>query len=244
MDLRNLLAEDTGPANRGPDEARQYVTRHSATSQGLQISPVPYGTSAGSPVKLYGFNRDSMSASPAKKDQKRVTFELLLPMPQHRARLPMRVMISRNDTTESIITTVKNFYGLYDGPGVAFEDRDGNILIANYENFEHDMTVYVTVTPEHSPIEEAVDLPKQTSMSPRRPKLGAPFDMRPPFHTSKQDPSMANGRSPSPQSTKSTGGTKGKSRARSHKSQEANGVADSLVDEYSSDGGDLSLIHI
>jgi hypothetical protein len=89
------------------------------------------------------------SLSPTKSPQpKQVSFELLLlpQSPQHKARLPMRVNIYPHDTTDSIITTVKNFYGLYERKGVVFEDRHGNTLIARYENFAHNMVVFVRVT--------------------------------------------------------------------------------------------------
>ncbi|KAK5993251.1 putative transcriptional regulatory protein C56F2.05c [Cladobotryum mycophilum] len=84
---------------------------------------------------------------------KNVAFELLfLDSPQYRARLPMRVQIYPHDTTDSIVTTVKNFYGLYSGPtgskGVSFEDEHGNTLIARYENFRNNMVVYVRVIEE------------------------------------------------------------------------------------------------
>lgn len=82
--------------------------------------------------------------SPAPKS---VAFELLFPeSPQYRARLPMRVQIFKHDTTESIVTTVKNFYGLYASTkGVSFENVQGETLIARYENLEHNSTVYVRV---------------------------------------------------------------------------------------------------
>lgn len=84
---------------------------------------------------------------------KNVAFELLfLESPHCRARLPMRVQIYPHDTTDSIVTTVKNFYGLYSGPtgskGVSFEDDLGNTLIARYENFRNNMVVYVRVIEE------------------------------------------------------------------------------------------------
>ncbi|KAI6245877.1 hypothetical protein HI914_05970 [Erysiphe necator] len=84
---------------------------------------------------------------------KSVAFELLFTQSsQHRARIPMRVQIFPHDTTESIVTTVKNFYGLYSSPicmtGVSFEDEDGNILIARYENFRNNMIVYVRIISE------------------------------------------------------------------------------------------------
>jgi hypothetical protein len=85
---------------------------------------------------------------------KSVAFELLFPeSPQYRARLPMRVQIFPHDTTDSIITTVKNFYGLYSPPGgakgISFEDEEGNTLIARYENLRNNMVVYVRVIEEH-----------------------------------------------------------------------------------------------
>ncbi|KAI9894040.1 MAG: hypothetical protein M1814_004810 [Vezdaea aestivalis] len=84
---------------------------------------------------------------------KYVAFELLfLDSPNYRARLPMRVNIFPHDTTDSIVTTVKNFYGLYEGPGgpkgISFEDANGNTLIARYENFSSNMTVFVRVLHE------------------------------------------------------------------------------------------------
>lgn len=88
---------------------------------------------------------------------KHVQFELLFPeSPQYRARLPLRVQIYPHDSTESIVTTVKNFYGLYPHPtsggkGVSFEDDQGNTLIARYENFINNMVVYVRVIEESSP---------------------------------------------------------------------------------------------
>jgi len=85
---------------------------------------------------------------------KSVVFELLFPeLPQ--SRLPMRVQISPHDTTDSIVTTVKNFYGLYASPastkGVSFEDEQGNTLIARYENLRNNMVVYVRVAEEPPP---------------------------------------------------------------------------------------------
>ncbi|KAF4551169.1 Hypothetical protein D9617_14g076250 [Elsinoe fawcettii] len=151
---------------------------------------------------------DSVRPSPRSRDQKQVTFELLLPVTQSRARLPMRVMISKHDTTDSIITTVKNFYGLYEGPGVSFQDRNGNILIAAYENFEDGMTVFVKVSED---VPMITDPPVQTS--PKKPKLGPPFEMRPPAQVANQT------RSPSPVSISASM----KGRARSQKSQDVEG---------------------
>lgn len=87
---------------------------------------------------------------PANPTPKNVAFELLLDENSKvRARIPMRVQIYPHDTTDSIVTTVKNFYGIYDGAasGVSFEDENGITLIARYENLRNNMTVYVRVIP-------------------------------------------------------------------------------------------------
>lgn len=92
-----------------------------------------------------------------------VKFELVEDSHQYRARIPMRVQIYPHDTTESIISTVKNFYGLYPTPtscpGVSFEDEQGNTIIGRYENFRQNSTVYVRVRddpatsgPQHAPV--------------------------------------------------------------------------------------------
>jgi hypothetical protein len=83
---------------------------------------------------------------------KTVEFILVFQESPYQARLPLRVSISPHDTTDSIISTVTMFYGLYSGPGVSkgvsFEDQDGNILIARYENFHNNMRVHVRVIEE------------------------------------------------------------------------------------------------
>ncbi|EFY97295.1 Zn(2)-Cys(6) zinc finger domain protein [Metarhizium robertsii] len=105
-------------------------------------------------VPVSGDSSNGGSVSPRQSaTPKNVAFELLfLESPQYRARLPMRVQIYPHDTTDSIVTTVKNFYGLYSGPtgskGVSFEDEHGNTLIARYENFRNNMVVYVRVIEE------------------------------------------------------------------------------------------------
>lgn len=109
---------------------------------------------------------------------KNVAFELLLDENSKvRARIPMRVQIYPHDTTDSIVTTVKNFYGIYDGTasGVSFEDEYGAILIARYENLKNNMTVYVRVTP----IQPYADHLYESGYSAERnrPSLGEPFGM-------------------------------------------------------------------
>jgi hypothetical protein len=86
-----------------------------------------------------------------------VTFELVLPGgAQARARLHMRVHIWPHDDTESIVSTVKNFFGIYPtanmSVGVSFESQEGNTLIARYENFSDGMVVLVRAV-EEPPVE-------------------------------------------------------------------------------------------
>lgn len=120
--------------------------------------------------------------SPGSAAPKNVAFELLLDENSKiRARIPMRVQIFPHDTTDSIVTTVKNFYGIYDGvaSGVSFEDEHGTTLIARYENLRNNMTVYVRVIPVHTYAESYE--PHYHSVAPmdgrKRPSLGEPFQM-------------------------------------------------------------------
>ncbi|KAE8146348.1 hypothetical protein BDV25DRAFT_52341 [Aspergillus avenaceus] len=130
----------------------------------------------GSPVYA-----DHASQEPRKNPvPKNVAFELLLDENSKvRARIPMRVQIYPHDTTDSIVTTVKNFYGIYDGAasGVSFEDENGITLIARYENLRNNMTVYVRVIPVQAYTEgygERYYMPVETR---KRPSLGEPFQM-------------------------------------------------------------------
>ncbi|GJN86023.1 hypothetical protein PLIIFM63780_009600 [Purpureocillium lilacinum] len=112
----------------------------------------PIDTAAAAAMSGPSSQGDSVSPRQA-APPKNVAFELMFSSsPQYRARLPMRVQIFPHDTTDSIVTTVKNFYGLYSSPtsskGVSFEDDMGNTLIARYENFHDHMVVYVRVIDE------------------------------------------------------------------------------------------------
>jgi len=112
----------------------------------------------------------------------------------------MRVNIFPHDCTDSIVTTVKNFYGLYSGYGISFEDKEGNTLIARYENFQDKMTIYVRVVEE---VKSHSHTPSVTN-SPRRPRLQAPFEPQPMTvlgdSISRPSSQSAKKRSPSPHS--------------------------------------------
>lgn len=186
MDVSQLLAEDKPvqsrrlqPSIEGTNNQHQFATWQSNDTNG-----------AGGPGNRYPQHspqrptamRAHLPPSPYAPGPppKHVTFEYILPEapqgpdgPQQRARLPMRVNIWPHDATDSIVTTVKNFYGLYEGGGVSFEDKDGCTLIARYENFQDRQTVHVRVTDE---VASNNGTPR-TSMSPKRPSLGPPFEM-------------------------------------------------------------------
>jgi hypothetical protein len=142
---------------------------------------------------------------------KSISFELLLDEgSKTRARIPLRVIVNVHDTTESVIATVKNFYGIYDGNGVSFEDSKGNTLIASYSNLEHDTTVYVRSVPGTSQgSAQFLSTQYTTPIAPepqRRPSLGEPFHMMLPPHVrdhshspSRSSSRLARKRSISPQ---------------------------------------------
>ena len=165
MDVSNLLSYDAPQHTRQQQESEatkpeqqrfhQYPTRHAVLNSHQLQNDQRYATSP--PSHIYAMNshgpQSTYDPSPASPTPKNVTFELLFDGDtQYRARLPMRVQIFPHDTTDSIVTTVKNFYGLYEGAtkGVSFEDERGNTLIARYENFRNHMIIYVRVIPDYS----------------------------------------------------------------------------------------------
>jgi hypothetical protein len=137
------------PTNPSQTQNTMSGVNMRAADNRLGTPPVTYSNGHSNSTTPHSTNMSPFgNASP-----KSVAFELLFPeSPQYRARLPMRVQIFPHDTTDSIITTVKNFYGLYNGPsgtkGVSFEDEQGNTLIARYENLRNNMIVYVRVIEE------------------------------------------------------------------------------------------------
>ncbi|KAI0023573.1 hypothetical protein F4780DRAFT_776602 [Xylariomycetidae sp. FL0641] len=182
------------------------------------------------------------SASPP--TPKAVQFELLFPeSPQYRARLPLRVQIYPHDDTESIISTVKNFYGLYHGGnGVSFEDDGGNTMIARYENFRHNMVVYVRV------IEDSTQ-----HSAPFGPSGLPACDVYPPQsvgqHISRPTSRSSRRRSPSPggrgrrsESTHTNpAGKKGRSRSSKNRSTNYDNHSDSFNGYSSGDGAPGSV---
>ncbi|KAL8688936.1 MAG: hypothetical protein Q9218_005274 [Villophora microphyllina] len=230
MNVSNLLVHEPPPslhplptsegAQANLQRAHQYPTRHSLSANIDPITNPPNGPSSdlagydGYPHTAQTGHESPISASLPKN----VAFELLFDGPNNRARLPMRVQIFPHDTTDSIIATVKNFYGLYDGvaTGVSFEDDQGNTLIARYENLRNNMVVYVRVIPDysHSPFQPGRMAWNSGSpaSSGRVPHLGDAIQMPPPQlsqHTSYEQPTsrpgsrVARKRSSSPRASRS-----------------------------------------
>ncbi|KAK5167493.1 uncharacterized protein LTR77_007192 [Saxophila tyrrhenica] len=178
MDVSSMLSNGGAQAADGAYDSQQNFTIRNNTFTQNQASAVktespapqrPLRSNNMPPPAGTGYSR----ASPAKKGQKHVVFQLVDGTdPRLQARLPMRVMISQNDNTESIITSVKNFYGLYEC-GVSFETEDQVGMIPAYDNFHHDMNVIVRTVAQHSPVksESGVD-----SASPSKRSLGAAFE--------------------------------------------------------------------
>jgi hypothetical protein len=208
MDVSQLVGEDkpvqtrrAQPSIEGNDHIQQYTHWQ---NNGSYASELANGYMAESPQRRATGDSLGQSGSPyspasSSHPPKKVSFELLLPeAPQQRARLPIRVNIYPHDATDSIITTVKNFYGLYDGNGVSFEDKDGFTLIARYENFQDGMVVYVRIQED---VASHSGTPPRTSMSPRRPRLGPPFEMLPPQQSQGQPISRPSSRTAHNRST-------------------------------------------
>lgn len=263
MNLSHLLADTMShnthqglASNEGPYQGDGYTTRQTSVpceqsaADNLQMMPLTPRSKAASGLVGPG----SYAATPSGPVAKAIKFELLVDdLPQHRARLPMRVQIYPHDTTDSIIVTVKNFYGLYEGKGVSFEDRNGITLIARYENFEDQMVVYVRVVSDEldastgrSQTPRGHSGTPRNSVSPRKPHLGPAFQMLPPQPISRPSSRAARKRSKSPQSARgrrsASASTNPKARTRpsfkSHGSGSQTNTADNVIGDNMNDNSD------
>lgn len=194
MEVTSLLMSqasdsDVGPKDRIFNKSFQSQTTAPILSDSIMMTGVlpqeqtMYENGCSTPPDSALLDGDNTShtvplqASPTEPSPKHVAFELLLDEESKmKARIPMRVQIFPHDTTDSIVTTVKNFYGIYDatGSGVSFEDESGTTLIARYENLRNNMTVYVRVIPNHgySAHQPYYGRPHENGS---RPYLGEPF---------------------------------------------------------------------
>ncbi|KAL8716094.1 MAG: hypothetical protein Q9225_006221 [Loekoesia sp. 1 TL-2023] len=241
MNVSNLLSQDAPPplqtlstpegTQHYQQRAHQYPTRQSMSTSSHSLSEQRNGYSSleqGYDGSIQSGATGYEPSTPATASPKNVAFELLFDGPNTRARLPMRVQIFPHDTTDSILTTVKNFYGLYDGAaaGVSFEDEGGNTLIARYENLQNNMTVYVRVIPDYSQPsfpQGRVGWNSASPISPGKvPHLDAAFQMPPPQllqHNVYEQPvsrpssRVARKRSASPRANRSVSAPKNRSRS-------------------------------
>jgi hypothetical protein len=160
------------------------------------------------------------------------------------------VSIYPHDTTDSIITTVKNFYGLYSGPGiskgVSFEDENKNTLIARYENFTNNMIVHVRVIDEplgpeyHAALNGAQSYHNADGYPAQGPQQLDAHASRPTSRTSRArspSPNGGRGRSSTSMGANHTAGKKGRSRSSKNRTQvNGDGHGDSFNGYSSGDG--------
>ncbi|KAK6543097.1 hypothetical protein TWF694_007020 [Orbilia ellipsospora] len=109
---------------------------------------------------------------------KHVVFALLTdasePTPKDNTNLPtVNFTINAHDTTESIASTVKSFFGLFSNDAnvasayrVSFEDENGNRMILSYDNVEEKQMVFVRAMP-------VLTIRNGRGTSPHRPRSGA-----------------------------------------------------------------------
>ena len=102
------------------------------------------------------------------------------------ARLPLRVHIKKHDTTDSIITIVKTFFGIHGNVGVSFENDGGYNIIPKYENVNADTDIQVRLTQELQPLAQANVQYHNEMTSPAKSLSSAPWMAVPPsVHTSR-----------------------------------------------------------
>ncbi|KAK1754714.1 C6 finger domain-protein [Echria macrotheca] len=153
-------------------------------------------------------------------------------------RKPLRVNIYPHDATDSIIATVKSFYGITgEGRGVSFEDEEGNILIARYENFRNHMTVTVRIMEDFLPIDSSPLRSTPAFAADRDESEYMPaghhdrLDMRSP------SPNSGRGRRSTSAGTNAAATKNGRSRSAKNRSQTNGGLQRDSVNGYSSGDG-------
>ena len=152
---------------------------------------------------------------------KQVTFSL------SEARFPLRVLIYPHDSTESIVTTVKNFYGLYHTgrEGISFEDDNGNTMIARYENFHNHQQVNIRIIENPRGLSPCHDHADDEGSNH--------YASRPPLRTSQTGSPSLNGTRGRRSASTAVAGKKGRSRS----SKPMHGDHDDSVNGYSSGDG-------
>ena len=149
------------------------------------------------------------------------------------ARLPLRVHINKHDSTESIISSVKTFFGIHDGMGVSFENEEGNNIIPRYENVASETDIQVRLTQDMDPV---IPGPTTFTASPSKSIHGLPWITMPAPQLSRPASRNAKGRESSPDSARKHRSLVGKPVPLSKSSRQLS--TDDLSD---SDGGSVSV---
>ncbi|KAI1180784.1 hypothetical protein F4777DRAFT_585252 [Nemania sp. FL0916] len=255
MDLPSLLTAKSSPSHL-PSSSAFHAAFHAAADAvppspqqthlaaklSLDTSTVHQGSAmpSGSPTEPYmaaPSGGHSGSISPRQPvAPKHVQFELI-GTHQYRARIPLRVQIFPHDDTESIISTVKNFHGLYRNvAGISFEDDERNTLIARYENFSNNMVVYVRIIEESPPPVGAFNSAALQTAPLDYPSHHAGHHIsRPGSPTSRRRSPSPNGNDERRSTSVSTNPAGKKGRSRSTKNQGSN--YEDSVNSYSSGDG-------
>ncbi|KAL9087711.1 MAG: hypothetical protein Q9159_003523 [Coniocarpon cinnabarinum] len=151
------------------------------------------------------------------------------------ARLPLRVQIHDHDTTNSIIASVKTFFGIHEGLGVSFEDEQGYNIIPQYENVRADTDIRVRLTQEIQPVPQVLGhfaagitspaAPSPAMASPAKSISAGPWmSMVPSAHSSRPASRNAKSGDLSPDPARKRLGSKG---GRQVKTYDADGYSDS-----------------
>ncbi|EEP79952.1 predicted protein [Uncinocarpus reesii 1704] len=218
---------------------------HATLENGYSTTPDPAPSNSDCSGRV-----DAHQTLPSSSSPKNVAFELVLDEESKvRGRIPMRVQIFPHDTTDSIVTTVKNFYGIYEGmgSGVSFEDENATTLIARYENLRNNMTVYVRVIPNHGYSTQQLYYGAPQHEGAPRPCLGEPFQpssdhgrppSRPTSRVSRKRSASPSARGRRSVSTQKAARSRNKSRG---SSTHGSFLEEPLVPYSDSDGGHASI---
>jgi hypothetical protein len=233
MDLSNMLVDGAnGGHPAGPAAvmgAPQYIGRtSSAADSGIgshntsphsigghehrrlpSVSQLDLPASPGGPG-LAQLHKKSLSPANSEEGPKEVTF-VHITEDGLRGRIPFRVNITPSDSVDDIISTVKNFFGIYNNGSISFEDAQGKMFIPRYENFIIGGTAFVrgmsfpapdpdSFTPRASnagsPVKHPFQMPPPASNQPLKPAFGAMSP--PPTFRRSNSASRSKGSTPTP----------------------------------------------
>lgn len=177
----NIHDSGIGSQNGSPESATGHDHRRLPGVSQLDLPASPGGPG------IAHLHKASMSPTLSNADPKEVTF-VHINEDGLRGRIPFRVNITPSDSVDDIISTVKNFFGIYNGGSIGFEDSKGKMFIPRYENFTIGGTAFVRGTsfpagdPDRftpagsatqSPVKNPFPMLPPASNQPLRPAFGA-----------------------------------------------------------------------